>query len=430
MHDEPFILSEEFQDILDLLEEGVNSIFLTGKAGTGKSTLLQLFRRTTSKKTVVLAPTGVAALNVGGQTIHSFFNFAPRLLTEKDLIKRRDLRLLRSIEVLVIDEISMVRADLLDHVDFVLRYTRKSEKPFGGVQILLVGDLFQLPPVVSTAYERSYFQSTYDSPYFFSAHVFKSDFHLQIVELTKIYRQEERRFINMLDAIRAGEVDEELLYELNQRVDPQPNPGSGHIILTARNAVANAINAKELEKLETQSKVFVAKVTGQFNPNLFPTEAALKLKIGARVMLLRNDPGRKYVNGTIGIVTDFEDDRVQIQIKSKNENEIVSVTSHEWEVLRYSSEGSSKEIKTEVVGSFIQYPIRLAWAITIHKSQGKTFDEVLVDLKGGAFEHGQTYVALSRCRSLEGLLLKQPIKYRDILIDERITDFYHDLHRY
>lgn len=430
MFDEPLQLSEEFQETLDLLEHSDESVFLTGKAGTGKSTLLQLFRRTTRKKTVVLAPTGVAALNVGGQTIHSFFSFAPRLLTEKDLIKRRDLRLLRSIEVLVIDEISMVRADLLDHVDFVLRYARRSEKPFGGIQLLAVGDLFQLPPVVSTTYEKAYFQSTYDSPYFFSAHVFKHDFRLQPVELSKIYRQEERRFINLLDAIRAGEVDEELLAELNDRVNPDADGNSGHIVLTARNAVANAINQKELENLDSESSVFIAKVSGQFNPALFPTEVALKLKIGARVMLLRNDPARKYVNGTIGTIFEFGEEEIKVQLKDAQKEEIVSVVRHEWEVLKYSADIKSQEIKTEVIGSFIQYPIRLAWAITIHKSQGKTFDQVLVDLKGGAFEHGQTYVALSRCRSLEGLLLKQPVRYRDILIDERIIDFYHDLYRY
>lgn len=428
--EEPFLLSEEFQDVLDLLETTNESVFLTGKAGTGKSTLLQLFRRTTQKKTVVLAPTGVAALNVGGQTIHAFFGFAPRLLTENDLVKRKDLRLLRSIQVLVIDEISMVRADLIDHIDFVLRYARRNEEPFGGVQLLIVGDLFQLPPVVSTSYERAYFETTYDSPFFFSAHVFAQGFRLRVIELNRIYRQEERRFINLLDSIRSGEIDEELLSELNDRVQTEIFESDQHIVLTARNQVANAINQRELDKIEGESKVFIANVSGHFNPTLYPTEAALKLKRGARIMLLKNDPGRKYVNGSIGTVVDFTEESIMVRIINTIGSEVIAIPKHEWEVLKYASDSKTKDIKSEVIGSFIQYPIRLAWAITIHKSQGKTFDQVMVDLQGGAFAHGQTYVALSRCRSLDGLILKHPVKYRDILIDSRITDFYHDMHRF
>jgi ATP-dependent DNA helicase PIF1 len=238
MLQEPFRLSEDFQNTLDTLENSREPVFITGKAGTGKSTLLQLFRKTTRKKTVVLAPTGVAALNVGGQTIHSFFKFPPRLLTQQELQPIKNRRLLQSIEVLVIDEISMVRADLLDHMDFVLRHARRSDDPFGGVQMVFVGDLFQLPPVVSTHYEKEYFQTAYESPYFFSSRVFGKDFRPQLVELTSVYRQEERHFINLLDAIRSDDVDEELLAELNVRVI---NPGAelqDHIVLTARNQVA------------------------------------------------------------------------------------------------------------------------------------------------------------------------------------------------
>ncbi|MBK8503934.1 MAG: AAA family ATPase [Saprospiraceae bacterium] len=430
MIDEPFILSEEFQETLDLIEGSNTPVFLTGKAGTGKSTLLQLFRKTTCKKTVVLAPTGVAALNVNGQTIHSFFGFAPRLLSENDLIKRKDKKLLRALEVLVIDEISMVRADLLDHIDFVLRYARNSEEPFGGIQILLVGDLFQLPPVVSTPYEKEYFQTTYESPFFFSAKVFQQGFRLVMIELSKIYRQEEHRFVNMLDAIRSGDIDYELLSELNEQVQPSGHQEGDHIVLTARNQVANEINMRELLKLDDEPKTLVAKLSGHFNPALYPTEAALKLKIGARVMLLKNDPARRYVNGTIGTVTTIEAECISIRIIKSEKEEVVEVSQHEWEVLKYTTDPKTKLITTEVTGTFTQYPIRLAWAITIHKSQGKTFEKVLIDLQGGAFEHGQTYVALSRCRTLEGLVLKYPVKYRDILIDDRITDFYQYLNRY
>ncbi len=429
MLEEPFRLSEDFQEILDILENSRDHVFITGKAGTGKSTLLQLFRKTTGKKTVVLAPTGVAALNVSGQTIHSFFNFAPRLLIEHDLIKRKDRKMLQSLEVLVIDEISMVRADLLDHIDFVLRSARASEDHFGGVQMVFVGDLFQLPPVVSTPYEKEYFHTTYESPYFFAAKVFRSGFRPQIAELTRIYRQEERHFIQMLDAIRSGDIDEEVLTALNEQVIPIDQSYQDHIVLTARNQVAFAINSTELQKLQAEPRLFPAKITGQFNPSLFPTEAALVLKPGARVMLLKNDPARRYVNGSIGVVEGFGEMTIRVLINHETKEELVEIGPHEWEVLKYSPD-NKKQIKTEVVGSFIQFPLRLAWAITIHKSQGKTFDKVLVDLKGGAFEHGQTYVALSRCRTLRGLRLRHPVHFRDILIDERITDFYQQMNRY
>jgi ATP-dependent exoDNAse (exonuclease V) alpha subunit len=324
----------------------------------------------------------------------------------------------------------MVRADLLDHIDFVLRYCRNIGAPFGGVQILLVGDLFQLPPVVSTSYEKEYFQTTYESPYFFSAKVFQQGFRLVMIELTKIYRQDEHRFVRILDSIRSGDVDYELLCELNEQVKATEQQEDDYIVLTARNQVANAINMRELQKLEQESKTLVAKVSGHFNPALYPTEAALTLKIGARVMLLKNDPARRYVNGTIGTITTIEEECIGIRLIKPEREEIVEISRHEWEVLKYTSDTKTKRIKTEVAGTFTQYPIRLAWAITIHKSQGKTFDKVIVDLQGGAFEHGQTYVALSRCRTLDGLLLKYPVKYRDILIDERITDFYQYLNRY
>ncbi len=430
MLQEPFRLSEDFQSTLDTLENSLEPVFITGKAGTGKSTLLQLFRKTTRKKTVVLAPTGVAALNVGGQTIHSFFKFPPRLLTQQELQPIRNRRLLQSLEVLVIDEISMVRADLLDHMDFVLRHSRRSDDPFGGVQMVFVGDLFQLPPVVSTHYEKEYFQTAYESPYFFSARVFGKEFRPKLVELTSVYRQEERHFINLLDAIRSGDVDEELLAELNVRVTDPGEEIQDHIVLTARNQVAFAINTRELNKLDSTPRVFTARISGQFNPALFPTEAALRLKPGARVMLLKNDPARRYVNGTIGIIDTLEEQVITVRIRRKNREEQVEISPHEWEILKYTTDRKTGEIHTEAIGSFIQFPIRLAWAITIHKSQGKTFDKVLIDLKGGAFEHGQTYVALSRCRTLDGILLQHPVRYHDILIDERIIDFYQQQRRY
>jgi len=427
MIEKPLLLSEDFQEALDLLENSSEHIFLTGRAGTGKSTLLNIFRKTTRKKVVVLAPTGVAALNVGGQTIHSFFGFAPRMLNPEDIKVKKSKKIFRVLDIIVIDEISMVRADLLDNIDYSLRLHRNNNEPFGGVQMIFIGDLFQLPPVVSSQYERNYFQTVYETPYFFSAHVLSDKFSLETIVLSKAYRQTEGRFLNMLDAIRSGDIDEELLQELNERNEEQEMLEQTYITLTARNAVAQNINQTKLDELDAPVFTYLAKISGQFNPTLYPTDAALKLRIGAQVMMIKNDPGKKYVNGSLGVVEQIDESTIRIRIQKDQKSELVEVTKQEWEVLKYTSKGKNLEIQTEVVGSFIQYPIKLAWAITIHKSQGKTFDHVLIDLKGGAFEHGQTYVALSRCRTFTGIRLARPVSYRDILVDQRIVDFYQQI---
>lgn len=421
---QPLILNDDFRSALDLLEHGSTNLFITGRAGTGKSTLLHLFKKTTRKKVVVLAPTGVAALNVGGQTIHSFFGFPPKLFSSADLKLKKRSQIFRAVEVIVIDEISMVRADLLDHIDYVLRIYRTNDMPFGGVQMVFVGDLFQLPPVVSTPYERHYFQSTYESPYFFSAKAFDKGFELETFELRKIYRQEERRFINILEAIRSGDVDKDLLMDLNENAIARDKvPSDEFITLTTRNIVAKRINAARLEALNVPGNIFQAKVDGHFNPSLFPTDALLHLKVGARVMFLKNDPGKKFVNGSIGTVHNIDGEELKVKLDNNGQEHIITVEKQEWEIIRYEA-GSSGNIVSKVIGSFIQMPVKLAWAITVHKSQGKTFDKVLIDLQGGAFEHGQTYVALSRCRTMEGILLRHPVKYRDVLIDERVVDYY------
>lgn len=428
MNQDPLILSEDFKVALDLLEDTSSNLFITGRAGTGKSTLLQLFRKTTRKKVVVLAPTGVAALNVGGQTIHSFFGFAPRLLTSADIKKKKRTKMYEKIEVLIIDEISMVRADQLDNIDYALRLNRSDPRPFGGVQMVFIGDLFQLPPVVATPYEKQYFQTVYETPYFFSAKVLEQNFTLHTVELHKIYRQDERRFINLLEDIRSGMADEDTLEALNTRVQSMDLSRDHYITLTARNHVANSINTRELNKIDKTRYVFQAKIDGNFNVKLFPTDQLLVLKEGAQVMFIKNDPLKKYVNGTIGVITRL--DEKNIFVKVQDQKEPVEVHREEWEMLKYSSSSKEGEIKTETIGTFNQYPLRLAWAITVHKSQGKTFEKVIIDLGGGgAFEHGQTYVALSRCKTLEGIVLKHPIKYRDVLIDERIIDFYQQISR-
>jgi ATP-dependent exoDNAse (exonuclease V) alpha subunit len=422
-------LNTDFKIALDLIEKEGKNLFITGRAGTGKSTLLQLFRNTTRKKAVVLAPTGVAALNVQGQTIHSFFGFPPRLISTREISKRKDRRLYRNMEVLIIDEISMVRADMLDNIDYFMRLNRDSPLPFGGVQVVFFGDLFQLPPVVASDFEQEVFSTSYDSAFFFSAQVFQRGFEIEMLELRKVYRQDNRHFLRLLDGIRLNHADQDDLDELNERFEPNFEPEDFYITLSARNATSDRINQRELGKIDLPERKYLATVTGEFNPTQYPAEAALSLKIDAQVMLLKNDPDRRYVNGTIGKIVALGNEFIKIQIEEKSgdlkEIDIAPVT---WEIIRYKNDPTQTEdIQTEVVGTFTQFPLRLAWAVTIHKAQGKTFDRVIIDLGGGAFEHGQTYVALSRCRTLEGIVLRQRIRPQDILTDMRILDFYQQM---
>ena len=418
-------LSQEYQDVLDELENTNQSFFITGRAGTGKSTLLNLFRNTTRKKVVVVAPTGVAALNVKGQTIHSFFGFPPRPDFESHITKRKSRKMYLQMEVLVIDEISMVRADILDGIDKFLRINRDKNEPFGGVQVVFFGDLFQLPPVVANHMERVKFQTEYESPYFFSAEVINRDFDLEVIELRKIYRQDNRHFIRLLEAIRTNTIDYDDLEDLNERHEPDFRSEDFYITLTSRNKTADAVNVRELGALEGVSYYFNAKIEGKFEPRLFPAAGTLELKLGAQVMFIRNDViNRAYVNGTIGIVRTISQDKVVVEIEDGNgDRKEIKVEKEEWEILKYrvSNQGV---IESEVVGTFSQLPLKLSWAVTIHKSQGKTFNKVIIDMAGGAFEHGQTYVALSRCRTLDGIVLKTKLTPRDVMVDPRIVDYY------
>ena len=428
----PLELNDDFQFALDTLEKTSQNLFITGRAGTGKSTLLHLFKNTTRKKCVVLAPTGVAALNVQGQTIHSFFGFPAKFFGTDEIKKRRDTRLYKKMEVLIIDEISMVRAEMIDHIDRFLRINREDYRPFGGVQIVFFGDLFQLPPVVSTPEEQHFFQTYYESPYFFSAKVFKDapsvrydKFEMEMMELSKVYRQEARHFVRLLDAVRLGTIDYDDLEDLNERCQPNFNEKDYFITLSPRNAVVDEINNRELRNLPIGEYSYTAEVNGAFDPKQYPTEGVLRLKLGAQVMFVKNDPKREYVNGTIGKVVSLAVDKIVVEIEdNKGTTKNIEVEKQTWEIMRYTLASDGSDIKTDVVGSFKQYPLRLAWAITIHKAQGKTFDKVIIDLSGGAFEVGQTYVALSRCRTLQGIVLKSKIQPRDIKVDERIVDFY------
>jgi ATP-dependent exoDNAse (exonuclease V) alpha subunit len=424
----PIALTPEFSGILDQLEYTSDHLFVTGRAGTGKSTLLQVFRSTTKKRVVVLAPTGIAALNVRGQTIHSFFGFPPRLLNKNEIEKRKNFKIFQNLDMIIIDEISMVRADMIDNIDWFLRVNRGINQAFGGVQMIFFGDLFQLPPVVATPFEKQYFQTTYETPYFFSAHIMQ-DITFKMVELNQIFRQEERSFINLLDNIRLNSLDYEDFMFLNERHLPLPNEKEFYITLCSRNDIANRINDQELKDISMPSISYQATVVGEFNPQLFPTEFHLELKEGAQVMFVKNDINKKYVNGSIGIVHEANPDKIVVRLQNEHEqHENIEVEKQEWEILKYELDNEKQgQITTKVIGTFKQYPIKLAWAITIHKSQGKTFDKVIIDMGQGAFESGQTYVALSRCRTLGGIILKQALKNRDIIVDERISQYYEQI---
>ncbi|MBP7274426.1 MAG: AAA family ATPase, partial [Saprospiraceae bacterium] len=377
----PLTLNQEFQDTLSLLEQSSVPIFITGRAGTGKSTLLQLFRRTTRKNVIVLAPTGVSALNVSGQTIHSFFGFPPRLF-DKTAIRRKKNKIFKTVETIIIDEISMVRADLLDAIDYFMRLHRHPLQPFGGVQMVFFGDLFQLPPVVTKDTEQYLHQMNYASPYFFSAKAFYEIKNLQLIELTKVFRQESRRFVGLLDAIRLNRAEYDELAELNSRHQPTFNSEDFYITLTSRNAIADSLNQKKLSDLSGESQTYIASISGNFDENIFPTDPALKLKVGSQVMFLRNDPERQFVNGTIGIVSSLGADKIIVETQENGKNQRIEVVPLSWETIRYTMNDDEK-IETETVGSFTQIPLKLAWAITIHKSQGKTFDKVAIDLGTG-----------------------------------------------
>jgi ATP-dependent DNA helicase PIF1 len=422
-------LSAEFRYVLDEIEKTNHHLFITGKAGTGKSTLLQLFKKTTKKNAVVVAPTGIAALNVGGQTIHSFFGFGPRLMQKHEIKRRYQRKLYENIDLLIIDEISMVRADIMDNMDYFLRLNRDSALPFGGVQVVLFGDMFQLPPVVSSPEEQLYFQTYYKGAYFFFAKVMEHEaFKLELIELRKIYRQEERHFIRLLDTVRTNRMDYEDLDDLNVRHIPNfsPTEEDNYITLTTRNVIADQINDRELKKIEEPTFLFQCKIEGDFDLRNFPTESMLQLKKGAQVMFIKNDAERRYVNGSIGKIVFLDDENIHVELSEKDgSTRIVEVSMATWEMVRYKTpENDTSKIEVEVIGSFKQYPLKMAWAITIHKSQGKTFDKVIIDMGTGAFEHGQTYVALSRCRSLSGIVLKQKIRPQDVMTDERIVEFY------
>lgn len=400
-------------------------IFLTGKAGTGKTTFLKNLKQHIEKKMVIVAPTGIAALNAEGVTIHSFFQlrFAPFIpefnnnIENHLLFNKKKIQLIQALELLVIDEISMVRADILDAIDFVLRYFKKPDLPFGGVQILMIGDVQQLPPVC-TENDQQILKNYYDTFFFFGSKVLQETDFITI-ELEKIYRQSDPHFIEILNAIRENKVDDFFLEEINQRT-MENGSYEDYIILTTHNYQAKKINDYKLRNLSSSSHFFKAKVKGDFPESMYPTDMDLELKIGVKIIFLKNDTDKNYYNGKLGTITEIVDSK-SVNVRDED-GKIIHLFAASWENTTYIFNESTQQIEEKVVGQFKQLPIKLAWAITIHKSQGLSFDKVIVEGKD-AFAHGQIYVALSRCRSLQGLVLRRPITKENIIVDEHIAMF-------
>ena len=422
-------LNPQFKRALALMEEPEQHLFITGKAGTGKSTLLDYFCNKENEKPVVLAPTGVAALNVKGQTIHRFFNFYIDVTLDKIRNKDRrprDPKLYKKLKTIIIDEVSMLRADLLDYIDEFLRiYGPDSSKAFGGVKMIFVGDLYQLPPVVGKE-EREIFRTHYATPYFFSAKALESE-PLEVIELETVYRQKDEQFVSLLNKIRNNSVENEDIAELNQRYLPDEEMEKDEaftISLTTTNAKADDINDNHLHALTSKSHTNKAEVSGDFGKEYYPTATELQYKIGAQIMLLNNDQKKRWVNGSIGIINSVNEDsdgEEYLRVRLRDNDKLVSIYPYKWEVYKFSVDEGS--IVSEPAGSFTQYPFRLAWAVTIHKSQGKTFERVVIDIGRGSFASGQTYVGLSRCTSFEGIRLEVPIKKQHIHTDARIYKF-------
>lgn len=410
-----------------IVEKTRRSLFLTGKAGTGKTTFLRDITRHTKKKHIVLAPTGVAAVNAGAMTIHSFFQFGlgayvPGVVAPQTgyLIRKAKLDLIRNLDLIIIDEISMVRADLLDHIDAELRRIRRSYLPFGGVQLLMIGDLQQLPPIAHGE-EEMILRQHYKSLYFFDCKALQN-LEYSCIELKNVYRQNDSHFVDILNRARIGRLTPEDIDELNARYQPRfmPRPEDNYIRLVTHNRMVQNVNEGEMTKLDGDEYAFDAKVTGTFPPESFPTAERLVLKKGAQVMFIKNDPDKRFINGTLGEVCYLWKDKIKVRIADTGVT--IDVEPMEWENIRYQLEETDKTVHSTTIGKFRQYPVRPAWAITIHKSQGLTFDRAIIDARA-AFSPGQAYVALSRCRSLEGIVLSSPLRASAFMTDTTIDDF-------
>lgn len=410
-----------------IVEKTDMSLFLTGKAGTGKTTFLREVVRYTKKKCIVLAPTGIAAVNAGAMTIHSFFQFALGPFVQGVIEPKSDFRinkskleLIRHLQLLIIDEVSMVRADLMDHIDVELRRIRRNSKPFGGVQLLMIGDLQQLPPIAHGG-EDELLRQYYKTLYFFSSSALKS-MKYSCIELKNVYRQTDRHFIDILNHARDCTLTSQDISDLNARYIPgfSPKPEDGYIRLMTHNRQVDYINAAEMEKLDSKPYTFVAAVTGTFPEESYPTADSLTLKKGAQVMFIKNDPERRFINGTLGEVKSI--DKNSIAVRLAESGTVIDVEPMEWQNIRYQFDEESKEISSKQIGRFKQYPLKAAWAITVHKSQGLTFDKAIIDVHA-AFSPGQAYVALSRCRTLDGLVLSSPVSASVFMRDNAVDAY-------
>ena len=428
--------NEEMQKALQIIQFTRRSLFLTGKAGTGKSTFMRHIAATIKKKHIILAPTGIAAINAGGSTLHSFFKlpFHPLLPNDKRYSTRniRDTlkyngeknKLLREVELIIIDEISMVRADIIDFIDKVLRiYNRNMREPFGGKQLLLVGDIYQLEPVIKEE-ERQLLRPFYPSNFFFDAQVFR-EMQLIAVELKKVYRQRDAQFIALLDHIRTSHVSDSDLRLLNAQVNAEIGTEAGRlsITLSGRRDTVDYINEKQLNTLPDQPTIFYGHIEGEFPESSLPTPMELEVKTGAQVLFIKNDKERRWVNGTLGTIIGFGDEEDGIIYVRTEDGRDFDVQREIWSNVRYTFNEKEQKIEEEEIGSYQQFPLRLAWAITVHKSQGLTFNNVKIDFTGGVFAGGQTYVALSRCTSLQGISLQEPIRRENIFVRTEVTNF-------
>lgn len=410
-----------------IVEKTDMSLFLTGKAGTGKTTFLREVVRYTKKKCIVLAPTGIAAVNAGAMTIHSFFQFGLGPFVQGVIEPKSDFRinkskleLIRHLQLLIIDEVSMVRADLMDHIDVELRRIRRNSKPFGGVQLLMIGDLQQLPPIAHGG-EDELLRQYYKTLYFFSSTALKS-MKYSCIELKNVYRQTDRHFIDILNHARDCTLTSQDISDLNARYIPgfSPKPEDGYIRLMTHNRQVDYVNETELEKLDSKPYTFVAAVTGTFPEESYPTANSLTLKKGAQVMFIKNDPERRFINGTLGEVKSI--DKNSIAVRLAESGTIIDVEPMVWQNIRYQFDEESKEISSKQIGRFKQYPLKAAWAITVHKSQGLTFDKAIIDVHA-AFSPGQAYVALSRCRTLDGLVLSSPVSASVFMRDNAVDAY-------
>ena len=426
-------LSDEQQRVYNIMESTYDNMFITGKAGTGKSVLLQYFVHHTAKEVAVVAPTGVAALNVGGQTINSFFKIDLGVQNPKDEKKVTDFggnqrkKLMKELDTLVIDEVSMVRADLMDMIDAKLKIARNNKEPFGGCQLIVFGDLYQLPPVVSDNQVLRYLKDKYGTIYFFGAPVIQSH-PFRIIELQHVFRQKDAEFIEILNSIRLGKVSSELLADINNRC-VRPPENKQYITLTGRNMIADRINQRNLNLLNSQLYSYDGTLQGDIKQSGLPTDMNLGLKVGAQVMMIKNDRTHdpetgdshpmRWVNGSLGTVSSLTSSEVEVKIGERR----YKVNQEIWEKAKYDYDNQTKQLEKTVVARFMQYPIKLAYAVTIHKSQGQTYDAVKIDLSSGAFATGQTYVALSRCRSMSMLYLTTPLRPRDIMVSPEVVKY-------